>query len=127
MPRPRFVGAVHGGDEGSSPAVQRGEASPPVALVTQIWAAQETGRVALVAPEILEHFTGGVHGEHDVRLHRPVRPGEPLRVFVEGHGARQSGDQSFVTLRYTIVDADDATVAEQWWTTVYSAPLRSDR
>ncbi len=102
-----------------SPAVQRGEASPPVALVTQIWAAQETGRVALVAPEILEHFTGGVHGEHDVRLHRPVRPGEPLRVFVEGHGVRQSGDRSFVTLRYTIVDADDATVAEQWWTTVY--------
>ena len=102
-----------------SPRAQRGEVVPPVALVTEIWDAQQAGRVALVAPEILEGMTGGVHGEHEVLLHRPVVPGEQLRVFVEGSGSRPAGNKSLVTLRYTIVDADDAPVAEQWWTTVF--------
>jgi acyl dehydratase len=62
---------------------------------------------------------GGVHGEHDVVLHRPIVPGEPLRIWVEGQGARPAGRNSLVTLRYTMLDADDALVAEQWWTTVF--------
>jgi len=101
------------------PAVQRGEVVPAVALVTQLWEAQEAGRVALVDPAILDGMTGGVHGEHEVRLHRPVAPGEALRVFVEGQGARGSRGKSFVTLKYSLVAADESLVAEQWWTTVF--------
>lgn len=102
-----------------SPRVQAGAVATPVALVTQIWEAQEASRVALVAPEVLETMTGGVHGEHEVLLHRPIVPGEPLRVWVEGHGAQPKGSNALVTLRYALVDADDALVAEQWWTTVF--------
>lgn len=98
---------------------QRGDVVPTVALVTQIWEAQEAGRVALVDPAILDGMTGGVHGEHEVRLHRPVVPGEGLRVFVDGQGARGSRGKSFVTLRYSMLDTNDALVAEQWWTTVF--------
>jgi acyl dehydratase len=101
------------------PAAQRGEVVPTVALVTQIWAAQESGRVGLVDRAILDGMVGGVHGEHEVRLHRPIVPGEPLRVFVEGQGARGSRGKSFVTLRYSMIDVADALVAEQWWTTVF--------
>ncbi len=100
-------------------AAQRGEVVPTVALVTQIWDAQEAGRVALVDAAILDGMTGGVHGEHEVRLHRPVVPGEALRVFVSGQGARGSRGKSFVTLKYSMVAADDSLVAEQWWTTVF--------
>jgi acyl dehydratase len=99
--------------------VQAGEAVPPVAIVTQIWEAQNVGRNAAV-PEVLQRSaTSGVHGEHDVVLHRPIVPGEPLRIWVEGQGARAAGRNSLVTLRYTAVDTDDEIVAEQWWTTVY--------
>ena len=101
------------------PAAQRGEVVPAVALVTQIWDAQEAGRVAFVDHAVLDGMVGGVHGEHEVRLHRPVVPGEALRVFVEGQGARGSRGKSFVTLRYSMVAADDSLVAERWWTTVY--------
>jgi len=101
------------------PAAQRGDLVPTVALVTQIWDAQEAGRVALVDRTILDGMVGGVHGEHEVRLHRPVVPGEPLRVFVEGQGARGARGKSFVTLRYSMLDVNDALVAEQWWTTVF--------
>ncbi len=114
-----FVAAYAAATRDPFPAAQRGEVVPSVALVTQIWDAQEAGRVALVDPAILDGMVGGVHGEHEVRLHRPVVPGEPLRVFVEGQGARGSRGKSFVTLRYSMLDTNDAFVAEQWWTTVF--------
>jgi acyl dehydratase len=102
-----------------SRAVQQGVAVPPVAVVTQIWDAQTEGRTALVSDHIQRTMTGGVHGEHDIVLHRPIVPGEPLRVWVEGHGARPAGRNALVTLRYAALDAGDRAVAEQWWTTVY--------
>lgn len=102
-----------------STAAQAGEVVPPVAVVTQIWQAQEEARAALVPEELQRSAAGGVHGEHDVVLHRPIRPGEPLQTWVEGHGARAAGRHSLVTLRYTTLDAGGAVVAEQWWTTVY--------
>ena len=52
-------------------------------------------------------------------LHRPIRPGEPLRIWAEAHGSRPAGRNSLVTVRYVALDAGDVVVAEQWWTTVY--------
>ena len=96
-----------------------GSAVPPTAIVTQIWDAQSEGRGDLVSADFQRSAIGGVHGEHDIVLHRPIEPGEPLRIWVEGHGARQAGRNSLVTLRYTALDQHDLVVAEQWWTTVY--------
>jgi acyl dehydratase len=90
-----------------------------MAIVTQIWQAQNEGRSAAVPEEVQRSATGGVHGEHDVVVHRPIVPGEALRIWVEGYGARPAGRNSLVTLRYWALDSDDALVAEQWWTTVY--------
>jgi acyl dehydratase len=91
----------------------------PVAIVTQIWDAQNDARTRLVPAALQAGAAGGVHGEHDIVVHRPVVPGEPLRTWVDGHGSRPAGRNSIVTLRYTTVDAEGAVVAEQWWTTVY--------
>jgi acyl dehydratase len=99
--------------------VQSGEAAQSVALVTQIWDAQNAGRAAIVPAEFQGSSTGGVHGEHDLVLHRPVVPGERLRLWVEGLGARPAGRNSLVTLRYTTIDSGDEVVSEQWWTTVF--------
>src|SRR3954451_11101712 len=102
-----------------SPLVQSGSAVPPVGIVTQIWDAQNEGRDAAVPADFQRAAVSGVHGEHDVILHRPIVPGESLRIWVEGHGARPAGRNSLVTLRYSAFDAGDDLVAEQWWTTVY--------
>jgi len=91
----------------------------PVAIVTQIWEAQNAARTVAVPAWLQQEAAGGVHGEHDVALHRPIVPGEPLRTWVEAHGARPAGRNALVTLRYTTVDEAGDTVAEQWWTTVY--------
>jgi acyl dehydratase len=99
--------------------VQAGETVPPAAIVLTIWDAQNTAREALVSDQIQQWAAGGVHGEHDVLLHRPIVPGEPLRIWVDGWGARPAGRNARVTLRYVALDARDDLVAEQWWTTVF--------
>lgn len=101
------------------PGVQAGEVVPAVAVVTQIWDAQNAGREALVDRSMMANASGGVHGEHDVVLHRPIVPGEALHTWVEGHGARPAGRNVLVTLRYSTYDDSESLVAEQWWTTVF--------
>jgi acyl dehydratase len=99
--------------------VRAGLAVPPAAIVTQIWDAQEATRVQLVSPHVRTGAVGGVHGEHDIVLHRPIRVGERLQTWVDGYGARPAGRHSVIVLRYTTLDDAGALVAEQLWSTVY--------
>jgi acyl dehydratase len=101
-----------------NPDPQAGTAMPPVAIVTQIWEAQQAAFSALVPEAVRASMTGGVHGEHDVVLHRPVVPGEALQTWVQAHGSRRGGRHNLITMRYSTYDTDGAPVADQWWTTV---------
>ena len=102
-----------------SPAVKAGEVAAAGAIVTTIWKAQEAGRAAAVPAEFQRASKGGVHGEHEFLLHRPIVPGELLRIWVEGFGTRPAGRNSAVTLHYVTRDGAGDVVAEQWWTTVF--------
>lgn len=90
-----------------------------MAIVTQIWEAQEAAFDALVPDNVKSSMTGGVHGGHDVVLHRPIEPGEGLQTVVEGYGSRRGGQHNLVSIRYTTRDDSGALLAEQWWTTVF--------
>jgi acyl dehydratase len=102
-----------------SDRVRAAQVVPPVALVTQVWEAQNESRAVLVPEEFQRAAKGGVHGEHDLVLHRAIEPGEPLSTAVEGFGARAKGANAAVTLRYTTRDVRGIPVAEQLWTTVW--------
>jgi acyl dehydratase len=99
--------------------VRAGAAAPPAAVVTQIWEAQEACRDRLVAGQVREGATGGVHGEHDIVLHRPIRIGERLHTWVDAVGSRPAGRHSLVVLRYTTLDDRGELLAEQLWSTMY--------
>jgi acyl dehydratase len=101
-----------------NPLVARGAAVPPVALVTLLWDALQAGFATLLPESVRNSSKGGVHGEHDIVVHRPLVPGEALRTWVDGYGARRRGRNLVITLRYRTFDDDDALVAEQWWSTV---------
>ena len=101
-----------------SPAVRAAEVVPPALAVTQIWAAQEAGREAAFDAHVFGAMTSGVHGAHDLVLHRALVPGEPLQTWVTGHSARPVGRNAVLTLRYETRDAAGIAVVEQLWTTV---------
>ena len=101
-----------------TPQYADGTALPPTAIATQTYAAQLAAIVELVPERIFATARGGVHGRHDLVLHRPIRPDEVLHTLAEVHSARLSRDNLRVTLLHRTSDAGGALVAEQWWTTV---------
>ncbi len=111
----QFAAATNAQD----PRLRAGEVVPPAAAVTLLWTAQNAGRNALISEEFQGAASGGVHGEHDVVLHRPMARDERLLTWVEGWGARPAGANSVVTLHYVTRDAQDEVVVEQWWSTVW--------
>jgi acyl dehydratase len=72
----------------------------------------------LVPESVFAAARGGVHGRHELLLHRPITPGEKLHTLVETHSARNARDNLRVTLLHRTYDSTHDLVAEQWWTTV---------
>jgi acyl dehydratase len=95
-----------------------GTALPPTAIATQTYAPQMAAIFELVPASVFAAARGGVHGRHDLLLHRPIEPGEKLHNLVETHSARRSKENLRVTLLHRTYDAQNDVVAEQWWTTV---------
>jgi acyl dehydratase len=95
-----------------------GSSVPPLAIVARIFEAQLAGIDALVPATVGRSATSGVHGEHDVLLHRPIAVGEPLLTFVETYSARPYRDNVRIVFRHLTVDSSERPVAEQLWTTI---------
>ena len=81
----RFLSATND----AAAEVSAGTVVPLTMLATVIWPAQEATRTATVPEAIQRTATGGVHGEHDIVVHRPIVAGELLRTWVEQHGVRR--------------------------------------
>lgn len=95
-----------------------GTALPPTAIATQTYRTQFAAMLELVPESVFAEAHGGVHGQHELLLHRPIVPDETLRTIVETYSARSSGGNLRITLLHKTYDAEENLVAEQWWTTV---------
>ena len=94
-----------------------GQAVPAVFPVILVFAAQEAAR-ADVPAEAWQRVRGGVHGEHDIVMHRPLGPGETLETWSQISAVRTSRAGTQVVVHLEQVDADGRVVVEQWWTMV---------
>jgi acyl dehydratase len=97
--------------------VRAGRAVPAIFPIILAFAAQEAARADL--PEsIWERVRGGVHGEHDIVLHRPLRVGESLDTWAELSAVRTTRAGTQVVVHFEQLDATGCTAVEQWWTMV---------
>jgi acyl dehydratase len=101
-----------------NPRYVNGAALPPTAIATQAYRAQFAAMFQLVPESVFAEARSGVHGQHELLLHRPIMPGEMLHTVVETHSARPSGENLRITLLHKTYDTEELLVAEQWWTTV---------
>lgn len=101
----------------TTPAVLAGDGVPATLPVLLVFDAAEAARADLPA-EIWERIHGGVHGEHDLLLHRPLRPGEFLDTWSEVSAVRTVRSGTQVVVHFDQVDADGQLAAEQWWTMI---------
>ena len=103
------------GDDTAS--VVAGLAVPVIFPVILVFTAVETAR-ADVPAEAWERVRGGVHGEHDIVLHRPLEPGESLTTWSQISGMRTSRAGTRVAVHLEQIDSDGRLAVEQWWTMV---------
>jgi acyl dehydratase len=98
-------------------SVLAGLTVPAVFPVILVFTPNEAARGDL--PEsVWQRVRGGVHGAHDVVLHRPLVPGEPLQTWSQISAVRTTRAGTRVVMRFDQFDADGSIAVEQWWTMV---------
>ncbi len=74
-----------------------GRLVPPSLVATQVYRAQFAAITELVTNDIFPAARSGVHGQHDLLLHRPISADERLHTFIEAHSLRVScGEHSVI-------------------------------
>ena len=98
-------------------SVLAGRAVPAVFPVILVFEAVEAAR-ADVPAEAWRRVRGGVHGEHDIVIHRAPAPGEALDTWSQISAVRTTRAGTQVVVHLEQLDADRRVVVEQWWTMV---------
>ena len=114
---PEAIAAYAAATGDQTAAVLDGLAVPAVFPVILVFTPQEAAR-ADVPEAVWQRVRGGVHGEHDIVLHRPLVPGERLDTSSWISAVRTSRTGSQIVVQFEQVDADGAVAVEQWWTMV---------
>jgi acyl dehydratase len=105
----------------NNPFYLDGQAVPPLFAVVVAWTAFRD--IGPPPPEATEGATGGVHGEHDLRLHKPVVPGTWLHT--EGQYSGVTCSSAGMNVFSKLVSSDDRgdVVYEQYWSSLYRGPV----
>jgi acyl dehydratase len=101
------------GDQTSS--VLDGDATPAVFPVIFVLEPQYVTHADLPA-QAWQDARGGLHGEHEVVIHRPPRVGETLQTYAQISGVRTVRAGVQVVAHFEQLDDDGHVVVEQWWT-----------
>ena len=115
--RPDAIAAYAAATGDHTPAVLEGLAVPVVFPVILVFGAQEAARAYLPAAA-WERVGGGVHGEHDIVLHRALVPGERLVTWAQISAVRTSRAGTHLVVHLEQSDAEGRIAVEQWWTMV---------
>jgi acyl dehydratase len=114
---PARIAAYAAATGDTTQAVATGAAMPAVFPVILAFDAQVAGN-GDVPQAAWREAHGGVHGEHDVVLHRPLTPGESLDTFAQISAVRTVRAGTQIVLHMEQFDASGRLTVEQWWTTV---------
>jgi acyl dehydratase len=101
-----------------SPSVVRGESVPATYPVILVFEALNAALDEL-PPILAETSTSGVHGEHEIVLHRPLVSGEALDTWASLYAVRNTRAGIQVIVRIEQLDAQGELTVEHWWSVLY--------
>jgi acyl dehydratase len=114
---PEAIAAYAAATGDQTAAVLDGRAVPAVFPALLIFEPQEAARADVPEP-VWQRIRGGVHGEHDIVIHRPLVPGERLDTSSWLSAARTTRAGTQIVVQFEQVGADGEVAVEQWWTMV---------
>jgi acyl dehydratase len=100
----------------SSAAALEGSVAPPVFAVVPIWEGMMAATLPVVPEEVRSLV---VHGEQDLWLHEPLRPGARVRVRSSTVGVHVKSSGTTVVCKSETSDEDGKLLNEQYSTTFY--------
>lgn len=109
--------AYAGATADDTSAVLSGTAVPVLFPIVLAFSAGDDARADL-PDSIWERVRGGVHGEHDVVVHRPLRPGEEIVTWTTISAIRTVAPGTQVVVHFAHHDSGGALAVEQWWTMI---------
>jgi acyl dehydratase len=114
---PNCIAAYAAATGDTTAAVLAVKSVPVVFPVILAFGAQQAAN-ADVPAAAWRQARGGLHGEHDIVLHRRLIPDEPLDTWSQISAVRTIRAGTQVVLHIEQFDTDGELVVEQWWTTV---------
>jgi acyl dehydratase len=114
---PEVIAAYAAATGDQTASVLDGLAVPAVFPVILVFTPQEAAR-ADVPEAVWQHVRGGLHGEHDIVLHRPLVPCEQLDTSAWISAVRTTRAGTQIVVQFEQVGADGSVAVEQWWTMV---------
>jgi acyl dehydratase len=112
---PALIARYASATNDTNAAVTSGAAVPATFPVILIFDAQWAANAA-VPKSVYQSGRNGVHGEHEVLLHRPLVPGETLETFSEPFAVRNTRAGARVVLHMEQYGRDGDLAVEHWWT-----------
>lgn len=114
---PEVIAAYAAATGDETAAVRAGAAVPVLFPIALAFAAGDDARADL-PDAIWGSVRGGVHGEHDVVVHRPLRPGDEITTWTTVAAIRTVPPGTQVVVHFEHRGSDGAVAVEQWWTMV---------
>ncbi len=102
-----------------NPAYFDGRAIPPLYSVALILPALEEGLRCSIDEGAIVNKTHGVHGEHDVYFHAPMRADSTVQWTVSTSSAHVTPAGVLVTQRIMVSDMVGDPLVEHFWSTLY--------
>src|SRR3954454_22345763 len=100
-----------------------GEVAPPVFAVVPIWDTMAGAMAGVVPPEVLLLV---VHGEQDMRFHKPIVPGAVLRSKAAPIGIHVKPNGTTVAVKVETRDESGDLVVEQYMTSFFRGVSEGD-
>jgi acyl dehydratase len=97
----------------ANPRHTSGELAPPIFAVVPVWEAMALAVAKVTPPEV---FMRVVHGEQDMRLHRPIVPGDLLRSRAAPIGVQVRASGTTLVMKTESRDEAGELVNEQYFT-----------
>jgi acyl dehydratase len=97
-----------------NPRYAQGDAVPPLFTATLILEAQFHSQVDGIGHAEVRNARGGVHGQHDVYFHRPVRAGMDVHWAASTYSAHQTKGGVLITQQIVVSDGVGPLVEHLW-------------
>lgn len=97
----------------ANPRHTSGELAPPIFAVVPVWEAMALAVAKVTPPEV---FMRVVHGEQDMRSHRPIVPGDLLRSRAAPIGVQVRASGTTLVMKTESRDEAGELVNEQYFT-----------